>query len=70
MNVWELEGDFNFEFKRIFSGVSVSVAWKLPTFLDGFFDRNTKKKSGESEKEASRLDAETLDSLKRVFKKY
>ncbi len=69
INFYESENDLNFEFSKIFSGVSIFVFWKTPTFLEGFLDRNTTTKKEQEKKDIKREDQETEDSLRRSFKR-
>lgn len=81
-NVWESEFDLNILLKKVFSGASIFIFWKVPPFMKWYFDRNKKntsssqgasswsKSSSWDSKATAKAEQQVLDSLERSFRRY
>lgn len=67
---YESENTLMRKFKDSFKWVSISVNWRPSKLTAGFLDRNKTTTSADKEKKDAERKRQTLDTLKRTFKKF
>ncbi len=67
---YESENTLMRKFKDSFKWVSISVDWRPSKLTAGFIDRNKSTSSADKDKKEAEKKRQTLDTLKRTFKKY